>query len=166
MTASIESEMAQYLDLADTITAQFAHYLHLSSQLIATAADEANTVAIPLDSNGRITDMWIQPGCKLSRRHNTKTDIDAGHTRKPAALQARNSRFISQIDAGPLTPVPPLPSSQGTRLSTSEAPTITATAAALHEGAEAGPWVRPSDPTQIVIESLSQTCRIEVCQVA
>jgi ESX secretion-associated protein EspL len=154
MTASIESEMAQYLDLADTITAQFAHYLHLSSQLTATAADETNTVTITLDSNGRITNVWIQPGCKrlgattINQRlsnalqkacitlENTKTNIDADHTRKLAALQARNGRFIHQIDAGPLTSVPATPPpSHDTRLST-EAPTITVTSAALHENTE------------------------------
>jgi DNA-binding protein YbaB len=153
MTASIESEMAQYLDLADTITAQFAHYLHLSSQLTATAADETNTVTITLDSNGRITNVWIQPGCKrlgattINQRlnnalqkacttlENTKTNIDADHTRKLTALQARNGHYIHQNDAGPLTPVPAPPPPHDTRLST-KTPTITVTATALHENTE------------------------------
>jgi hypothetical protein len=112
-----EPAVTEYLGLADAVTAQFAHYLHVLSQLTATAADETNTATITLNHNGRIEDVWMQPGCKhlgagiISQRLNealqtacisledAKADIDADHSRKLAALQAR-------IDTGSFAPVP------------------------------------------------------------
>lgn len=124
--------VTEYLNLADTVTAQFDHYLHLLSTLTATGADETKTVTVTLDPKGAIKDVWIQPGCKrlgadvINERlnealqkaattlENAKANIDGDHSRELTALKARNDYLNKLIEAGPLAPVsevspPPVP---------------------------------------------------------
>lgn len=115
--------VAEYFELADVFTAQVDRYLRLLSQLSATGADGAKTVAVTLNSKGGVEDVWLQPGCKhlgaevISERLNealqkaagalekAKAGIDADHSRELAVLKERNDYLSALIGAGPLPAV-------------------------------------------------------------
>ena len=119
--------VTEYLNLADAVTAEFDHYIHLLSTLTTTASDDTNTVAVTIDPNGAITDIWIKPGAKhlgaetinkrlnqaLNKATTTVTDakaaIDADHDHEMAAFRTRNNYLSTLIDAGPLASPPPEP---------------------------------------------------------
>jgi DNA-binding protein YbaB len=122
---AVSDVVTEYLNLGGAVTAQFDHYLHRLSRLSATATDETKTVAVTVNSNGGIEDVWLQPGIKqldadaISEHLNealqkaaaaiatTREAIDADYSRALAPLQARSDDLNALIDTDQLTSFAP-----------------------------------------------------------
>jgi hypothetical protein len=140
---SIHPVVTECLNLAHTVNDKLDHFLHLLSRLTTIATDETRTVAVTLNPNGAIDDVWIQPGIKrlgadiISERlnealqtaaaalENVKADVNADHSRELAALQARADYLNTLIDAGSLASVRATSAQNRDTRSPTQAPAVT-----------------------------------------
>jgi hypothetical protein len=135
--------VTECLNLAHTVNGKLDHFLRLLSQLTTIATDETETVAVTLNPNGAIDDVWIQPGIKrlgadiINERlnealqmaaatlENVKADVDADHSRELSALQARADYLNTLIDIGAFASVRATSALNRDTSSPTQAPAVT-----------------------------------------